>query len=365
MGLKFTHSARIMHRDIKPANLLLSEACDLKICDFGLARTMDAEGRAAQAEADPGLALFGIAQGEQHADDGMGEPPAGAGSGGGGGLALGGGIRRAGALGGAAALPAAPAGVPQPRHAFTRHVVTRWYRAPELPLYNDGEYGSGVDVWSLGCCLGEMLGMLPTPRPAGFAAAVGGALGLGGGGAPVPRTAMFPGGKCSQMTRDKPDAGGADHRKEQLDLILALCGPQPAEKLRPGAAGARSWLEAHRGLAARGAACSPFPSLEELKRRCPGACAAPKEENGELALDLLGKMLAFHPADRWTVDQCLAHPFLDKVRRPGEEVVAAHPLHFDAITPENVRGLMVEEIRRYNTAIPADWARLCKENPRR
>jgi len=37
-GLKFIHSANVIHRDLKPSNLLLNSNCDLKICDFGLAR---------------------------------------------------------------------------------------------------------------------------------------------------------------------------------------------------------------------------------------------------------------------------------------------------------------------------------------
>ncbi|KAL0916942.1 hypothetical protein M5K25_014497 [Dendrobium thyrsiflorum] len=38
-GLKYIHSASVLHRDLKPSNLLLNANCDLKICDFGLART--------------------------------------------------------------------------------------------------------------------------------------------------------------------------------------------------------------------------------------------------------------------------------------------------------------------------------------
>ncbi|XP_021957237.1 mitogen-activated protein kinase 1 [Folsomia candida] len=40
-GLKYIHSANVLHRDLKPSNLLLNTTCDLKICDFGLARIAD------------------------------------------------------------------------------------------------------------------------------------------------------------------------------------------------------------------------------------------------------------------------------------------------------------------------------------
>ncbi|TYJ56852.1 mitogen-activated protein kinase CPK1 [Cryptococcus floricola] len=45
-GLKAMHSADVLHRDLKPSNLLLNANCDLKICDFGLARSA--------AKKDPG-----------------------------------------------------------------------------------------------------------------------------------------------------------------------------------------------------------------------------------------------------------------------------------------------------------------------
>lgn len=37
-GMKYVHSAQVIHRDLKPRSLLVNSNCDLKICDFGLAR---------------------------------------------------------------------------------------------------------------------------------------------------------------------------------------------------------------------------------------------------------------------------------------------------------------------------------------
>lgn len=34
------HSANVMHRDLKPANILINEECEIKICDYGIARTL-------------------------------------------------------------------------------------------------------------------------------------------------------------------------------------------------------------------------------------------------------------------------------------------------------------------------------------
>jgi mitogen-activated protein kinase 1/3 len=41
-GIKYMHSANVIHRDLKPSNILLNENCDLKVCDFGLSRDMNA-----------------------------------------------------------------------------------------------------------------------------------------------------------------------------------------------------------------------------------------------------------------------------------------------------------------------------------
>lgn len=37
-ALKYIHSANVIHRDLKPSNILVNGNCELKICDFGLAR---------------------------------------------------------------------------------------------------------------------------------------------------------------------------------------------------------------------------------------------------------------------------------------------------------------------------------------
>jgi serine/threonine protein kinase len=44
---------------------------------------------------------------------------------------------------------------------MTEHVVTRWYRAPELMLSADGNYTAAIDMWSVGCIFAELLGRNP------------------------------------------------------------------------------------------------------------------------------------------------------------------------------------------------------------
>lgn len=40
-GLKYLHSAGVLHRDLKPSNVLINAQCQVKICDFGLSRTLE------------------------------------------------------------------------------------------------------------------------------------------------------------------------------------------------------------------------------------------------------------------------------------------------------------------------------------
>jgi serine/threonine protein kinase len=157
LGVAQLHAVGIIHRDIKPANVMIdATTCELKVIDLGLARTK-------AAEAAPAPAVAAAHRG------------GGGGGGGGGGMDDEDGV------------PRHTFGVmnPQPtgsegewaaaKPEYTKYVVTRWYRAPELPLFNDGHYdGAALDVWSAGCVIAELFAALPAPpgaaRPKGAAA---------------------------------------------------------------------------------------------------------------------------------------------------------------------------------------------------
>ena len=90
---------------------------------------------------------------------------------------------------------------------LTKHVVTRWYRAPELILVQP--YTSAVDIWSIGCILAELLSMQE--------------------GNYQDRSPLFPGGSCYPLS-GKED-GGEDDRLDQLNVILEVLGTPNAKEL--------------------------------------------------------------------------------------------------------------------------------------
>ncbi len=118
-GLLFMHSAEVLHRDIKPANILITFDKQVKICDFGLARSC------------PGMLTTSIL-GTKHKTL-MAKP----------------GEEQ---KGDEIKLPALFRGL-------SAYVVTRWYRAPEIIL-TQSDYGPPIDVWATGCLFGELLSMM-------------------------------------------------------------------------------------------------------------------------------------------------------------------------------------------------------------
>ena len=52
-GLNFLNTADLIHRDIKPQNILVREDCEVRICDFGMARSFSTDNTAPDTNKDP------------------------------------------------------------------------------------------------------------------------------------------------------------------------------------------------------------------------------------------------------------------------------------------------------------------------
>ncbi|CAA7264289.1 unnamed protein product [Cyclocybe aegerita] len=229
-ALKALHSADVIHRDLKPSNLLLNANCDLKVCDFGLARSVKT--------AEPSGTETGF---------------------------------------------------------MTEYVATRWYRAPEIML-TFKQYTKAIDVWSVGCILAEMLSGKP----------------------------LFP---------------GRDYH-HQLTLILDVLGTPTLDEFY--AITTRRSRDYIRAL--------PFRKKRPFGTLFPNA--------NPLAVDFLTKTLTFDPKKRITVEDALAHPYLEAYHDPDDEPVAPpldpeffeFDLHKDDISREQLKELLYEEIMTFKPA---------------
>ncbi|ELU10754.1 hypothetical protein CAPTEDRAFT_1572 [Capitella teleta] len=220
-SIKYMHSGNVIHRDQKPSNVLLDGECFVKICDFGLARSLT-----------------------QIVVDDQGDPN------------------------------------------LTEYVATRWYRAPEILLASH-KYTKGVDMWSLGCILGEMI--LGKP--------------------------LFPGSSTlNQIERimssiDLPS-------KADIESIQSPYGASVLER-----------------------ACKhPRKELNDLLGDAPAD-----------AVDLIRKLLHFNPDKRLTADQTLRHPYVRRFHNPADEKVIGRdvvpPLSDDIqLTVEEYRNNLYEMI---------------------
>lgn len=71
------------------------------------------------------------------------------------------------------------------KRELTGHVVTRWYRAPEIILL-EKDYGPAIDIWAVGCIFAELMGMMKENSPT-F----------------MDRKALFPGRSCFPLSPAK------------------------------------------------------------------------------------------------------------------------------------------------------------------
>lgn len=142
---------------------------------------------------------------------------------------------------------------------LTDYVATRWYRAPEI-LLGSTKYTKGVDLWSLGCILGELI----SGRP------------------------IFPG--TSTMN--------------QLERIVDLTGPpSPSDVDAMGSPFAQTMLESlnkqKRGRAFEDVFNTAHPD----------------------AISMLRQLLHFNPEKRISAERALEHPYVAQFHNPHEEPV--------------------------------------------
>jgi len=193
-SLKYMHSAGLIHRDLKPSNMLVNSDCQMKVADFGLARSVASTGE------DTNIKL-------------------------------------------------------------TDYVATRWYRAPEI-LLGSTKYSKAVDMWSVGCILGELI--------------VG--------------KAIFQG--TSTLN--------------QIEKVLELIGKPKPEDIE-------SIESPH--------AATILSSINIAKKKSFASFFA---NASEVALDFLRRLLVFNPHNRLTVEEALRHKYLEQFSSPEEEIVCDH-----------------------------------------
>jgi len=175
---------------------------------------------------------------------------------------------------------------------LTDYVATRWYRAPEI-LAGSSTYGTPVDLWSVGCIFGEMLGgkpVFPGTSTLNQLESIGNTL-----GAPTVSdcdglNSTFTLGMLDGMkfpTKPLGERGDAD--VVQFDKQEPPADPADAQAVRTYHE--TSW-----------------------KYNYPPAKAS------DDAIDLLCKLMKYHPGERMTAAEGLLHPYCAQFHDEASEV---------------------------------------------
>ncbi|CCF73394.1 mitogen-activated protein kinase [Babesia microti strain RI] len=265
VGVQYLHNMGIYHRDLKPANCLVNKDCSVKICDFGLARALSSKGctfnSATSCTSDNSSII--------DANDSIKLDTV----------------------------------TPKPdknnsqsktyKKQLTSHVVTRWYRAPEIILLQD-EYTQAIDVWSIGCIFAELMNMIKENI-----------------NSPSERSPLFPGSFCFPLSPDhkndkkyrdanvnKNDILECNNQRDmdQLNMIFNVLGTPWEDEVE----------------------CLEKEYVKKYIRMFPPRSGIDLTEkfkgSSPEAVDLLKHMLVFKPENRITISQALAHPFFDPIR---------------------------------------------------
>ncbi|XP_019751913.1 mitogen-activated protein kinase 11 isoform X2 [Hippocampus comes] len=206
-GLKYIHSAGLIHRDLKPSNVAVNEDCELRVSAYARVLASSPFVRTPACNCPSRQILdFGLAR---QTDDEM-----------------------------------------------TGYVATRWYRAPEIML-NWMHYNQNVDIWSVGCIMGELL----------------------------KGKVLFP---------------GTDYI-DQLKRIMEMVGTPTADLLEKICSEhAQKYIQS-----------LPFMPQQDLEKIFRGA--------NPLAVDLLKRMLVLDCDGRISASEALAHPYFSQYHDPDDE----------------------------------------------
>lgn len=327
-ALKYMHSAEIVHRDLKPANVLLNlSPVAIKICDFGLARGLSTK--------------FSSGRKRKRVANADGSTPDDR------------------TLEGTGIHPRTPG--KRIQRQLTEHVVTRWYRAPEI-IFRDHDYSAAIDVWSVrpvdrslsltvdqptaaaaavrvlttdslsigmalttlsykvGCIFAELLSMQKSSVPSHYQ-----------------REPLFPGVSCFPLSPGAGQVALPQDSRDQLNTILDVLGTMEEDDIAQIAdPDVQTYL---RSLPPR-----PRQNLQEMY---PGA--EPE------AIELLTWMLHMNPLKRATLDEALSHKYLASIRSLEEEIVAPGTIQLDfdekKMSVHEIRQRMVNEIRFYHPSV--------------
>jgi len=156
---------------------------------------------------------------------------------------------------------------------MTGYIATRWYRAPEI-VFEDNCYSFEIDVWGVGCILGEMI----TGEP------------------------LFPG----------------ENSIHQFELICNLVGT-PSDGLLDDMYGRRE-KTIIRSLRLK--------KREHFKERFKGT--------SECCLHFLRGCLQLNPSKRLTIREALNHPFIASFRDSKAEMLMNHSIILPNVTNEDI-----------------------------
>ena len=214
-AIRYLHSCQVIHRDLKPANILINEDCTVKLCDYGLARSIHGVKTAdliikkpdhlkeqqpviSEENYSPNsgskLSTSTSDKGETNSADEEKSQK----------------IVKAEKADMRQRLQKTKGLRRNMNRQLTGHVATRWYRAPEIILL-EKDYGPAIDIWAVGCIFGELLGMLKE-NAATF----------------LDRKPLFPGKSCFPLSPAKQNEGQRKgfpfSNSDQLTMIFEVTG---------------------------------------------------------------------------------------------------------------------------------------------